>query len=153
MERESAQRSVRGGSVRTAFITLTSAQVKTLRATPQTIVPSKSGNIIEFISMRLALDYGGTNGFTESTANLAVKYTDGSGAQVSQDIESTGFIDQTADTVTNALPKIDAIVTAAGSVGKALVLHNLGAGEIAGNAAGNNLLKLVVHFRYVESRL
>lgn len=139
------------GRILTTKIRLTSAQVKALRATPITLVPAVVNKTLQLVSMQLELLYGGTNVFTESTANLGVKYTDGSGVQVSQTIESTGFIDQSANTVTSGEPKIDAIVTEAASLGKPLVLHNLGAGEIAGNAAADN--SLVVTISYVVNNL
>lgn len=125
---------------------LTSAQIKALRATPITLVDAVPGKMIEFVGANLKLDYG-SNVFTESADNLAVRYTNGSGAIVSDAIEATGFIDQSADTQTNALPKIDAIVASASAEGKALVLHNTGDGEYAGNAANDNTI--VVTVRYV----
>lgn len=129
-------------------VSLTSAQVKAVRATPITLVPAPGvGKVLEFMSASLFLDYGGTNVFTESTANLAIKYTDGSGVAVSQTIESTGFIDQSADTLTNARPALDAIVAKSGAENKALVLHNIGAGEIAGNAANDNVLRVRIAYR------
>jgi hypothetical protein len=128
-------------------ITLTAAQVKALRATPITVMPAQgAGKVVEFVSGVAFLKYGGSNGFTESTANLALKYTDGSGVQISQTIESTGFIDQTASTQTSILNKLDAIVAKTGSDNKAVVIHNLGGGEIAGNAANDNTLKLDLTF-------
>lgn len=132
--------------------TLTNAQIKALRATPITLVPAPGANkMLELVSLVLELK-AGTNALTESTANLAVKYTNGSGAQVSQTIESTGFIDQTVDTTTLGLPKIDPIAASSASLNKALVLHNLGAGEIAGNAAADATLKYKVSYR-VHSNL
>lgn len=134
------------GQVVTQVVRLTSAEIKALRATPKTLVNGIAGKTIQLVSATLLMDYGGTNAFTETADNLAIRYTDGSGVIVSQAIETTGFIDQTADTVTNALPKIDAIVTVAGSKGKALVLHNTGDGEIAGNAGNNNTMEVAVSY-------
>lgn len=134
------------GQVVTQVVRLTSAEIKALRATPKTLVDGIAGKTIQLVSATLLMDYGGTNAFTETADNLAIRYTDGSGVIVSQAIETTGFIDQTADTVTNALPKIDAIVTVAGSKGKALVLHNTGDGEIAGNAGNNNTMEVAVSY-------
>lgn len=128
-------------------VNLTNAQIKALRATPATLVPAPKNGRLQFEFARLKLNYAGTNAFTETADNLAVRYTDGSGAIVSQAIETTGFIDQTANTETNALPKIDAIVTTANSVGKPLVLHNTGDGEIAGNAGADNTMKIWVGYR------
>ncbi len=128
-------------------LAFTSVQVKAIRATPQTLVAAPgAGYFLEFVDAWLMLDYG-SNVFTESTDNLQVKYTDGSGAAASQAIETTGFIDQSADTYTNALAKIDTIVAAASLANQALVLHNTGDGEIAGNAANDNVLRVRVRYR------
>jgi len=135
------------GEVIVTRLVLTSAQVKALRATPQTIVPAPKEGRIQLESALLKMNYGGTNAFTETADNLAIRYTDGSGVIVSQTIETTGFIDQTATTETSALPKIDAIVASANALKKPLVLHNTGDGEIAGNAGADNTLEVIVAYR------
>lgn len=130
-----------------ASVTITNAQLKALRATPKTLVAAPgAGKVIEFVSLLLSLDYG-TNVFTETADNMAVRYTDGSGVIVSQAIEATGFIDAAADTVTFGLPKIDPIVTAAGSANQALVLHNTGDGEWGGNAGADTIVYAKVAYR------
>lgn len=132
-----------------AVVTVTNAQIKAARATPVTLVPAPgSGKMLQFVSAVLRLN-AGTNVLTESTANLAVKYTDGSGVAVSDTIETTNFIDQAAATYTSAVPVKDAIVAATGCVNKALVLHNVGAGEIAGNAAGDATLTVWINYRVI----
>jgi hypothetical protein len=136
-----------GGELRYAEVVLTSAEVKALRATPKTLVPAPgAGKVLEFLGGLAFLD-AGTNVFAEATANLAVKFTNGSGVQVSQTVETTGFIDQAADTVTNILPKLDSIVSKANGENQPLVLHNLGAGEITGNAAGDGVLRVKFAYR------
>lgn len=133
-----------------AVVTLTSAQIKALRATPITLVPApKTGYVNVLVQACLKLKYGGTNVFTETADNLAIRFTDGSGAIVSQTIETTGFIDQSANTETSCLPKIDAIVASSASAGAPLVLHNTGDGEIAGNAGNDNQLQVVVIYKQV----
>lgn len=133
--------------VLTARVSLTNAEIKALRATPKTLVAAPgAGYKLEFVSADLYLDYG-TNVLTESADNLAIRYTDGSGVIVSQAIEATGFIDQTADTATNALPKIDGIAAKSGCENKALVLHNTGDGEYGGNAAADTLMRVLVTYR------
>lgn len=134
------------GKLVTRKYLLTNAQIKALRATPFELVPGIAGKLITFVSAQLQLNYGGTNVFTESAANFVVRYTNTTGAIVSQVIENTGFIDQSANTVTNGLGKIDSIVTKAASQGQGLFLHNNGAGEIAGNAAADNTLSIAVSF-------
>lgn len=129
-----------------ADVTLTAAQVKGMRAAPVELVAAPAtGSVIMLIGAMLKLDYG-SEVFAETADNMAIRYTDGSGAIVSQAIESTGFIDQSADTISNALPKIDAIVTSAGSEAKSLVLHNTGDGEISGNASNDSTLTVRIYY-------
>jgi hypothetical protein len=128
-------------------VTLTNAEIKALRATPKTLVAAPgTGKVLEFVSATMKLS-GGANAITETTDNMAIRFNDGSGAIVSQAIEATGFIDQTAATVTNALPKIDAIVAYASAANKALVLHNTGDGEYAGNAAADVTMAIDIAYR------
>lgn len=129
-------------------VSLTNAEIKALRATPKTLVAAPgTGKVLEFLGALLLLDYGGTNVFTETADNLAIRYNNGSGVIVSEAIESTGFIDQSADTLTNAIPKIDVIAAKTGSENLSLVLHNTGDGEIAGNAANDNTMRVKVTYR------
>lgn len=138
------------GIMNYATVSLTSAQVKALAATQIELVAAPgAGKMIKFMGATLKLVYGGSNGFTETDDNLAIKYTDASGVAVSNTIEMTGFIDQTADTYTNAEPATDAIVVATGAENQALVLDNIN-DEIAGNAANDNTLEVSVAYRVVE---
>lgn len=133
-----------------AEVTLTSAEVKALATTPIELVAAPgAGNVLIFLGASLKLVYGGSNGFTESGDNLGVKYTNAAGVQVSQDIEMTGFIDQTASTYTNAEPAIDSIFAASAGENAALVLDNLNS-NIAGNAANDNTLVVSVLYRTVS---
>lgn len=135
------------GATRTAEVAITNAEIKALRATPKTLVAAPgAGKVLEFVSAVLLLDYG-SNALTESADNLAVRYTDGSGTIVSQAIECTGFIDQTADTATNALAKIDGIAAKSACENKALVLHNTGDGEFGGNAGADTTMRVKVTYR------
>jgi hypothetical protein len=102
--------------------------------------------MLQFVSAVL-VNNGGANALTESADNMAVKLGNGAGAAVSQDIEATGFIDQTAATVTSALPKVDPIVAKANAANKALVLHNTGDGEYGGNAAADVTMSIKVAYR------
>jgi len=128
-------------------VSLTSAEVLLLATTQKTLVAAPgAGKCLEFVSALLKLDYGGTNAFTESADNLVVKYTNASGVAVSQVIECTGFIDQTADTYTNAVPEKDQIVVATGCENQALVLDNNNA-NFAGNAGDDNALIVGISYR------
>lgn len=136
-----------GAEFKFADVLVANAEIKALRATPKTLVPAPgAGKVLEFVSAVLQLK-AGANVLTEATANLAIKYKDGTGVQVSQTIETTGFIDQAADQVTYGLVKLDPITARAGCENQPLVLHNLGAGELAGNAANDALLRVKVLYR------
>lgn len=135
-------------TIQYAEVSMTSAEVKALRATPKTLVAAPgAGLVLEYLSMVLLVDYGGTNGWTESTNNLAVKYENGSGTAVTGTIEMTGFIDQTADTMTTSIYKIDTIAAKTACENKALVLHNTSGAEIGGNAANDNVLRAKIAYR------
>ena len=135
------------GVLQWAEVSLTNVNIKALRATPITLVAAPAaGKVLEFVSAVLLLDYG-TNVLSETADNLAVRYTNTTGAIASETIEMTGFIDQAADMVTTARAKADVIVTAAGSIAQALVLHNTGDGEFADNAAANTLMRVKVSYR------
>jgi hypothetical protein len=127
-----------------AEVALTSPQILALRATPITLVAAPgAGKVLEFVGGVLILDATAT-AYVESAANLAVRYTNGSGVKASQDIEATGFIDQTTDTMTTMQPRIDAIVAKSGCENAALVLHNIGAGEYT---TGTGVLRVKVMYR------
>ena len=134
------------GFLQYADVTITAAQVKAIRATPIELVAAPAaGSAHMLIGAMLKLNYG-SEVFTETADNLAIRYTDGSGVIVSQTIESGSFIDASADTITNALPKIDAVVVATGAEAKALVLHNTGDGEIAGNASNDSTITVRTYY-------
>ena len=133
--------------VQTDRIELTAAQIKTLRATPQELVPTPgAGKALEFVSIMMKL-VAGTEILSESTDNLVVNYTDGAGVSVSDTIETTGFIDQAADTQTNGRPVKDNIVVSTGSENQPFVLFNSGNAEIAGNASDDAVLIIHTTFR------
>jgi len=138
------------GIMNYATVSMTATQVKALATTPIELVAAPgAGKMIKFMGASLKLVYGGTNVFTESGDNLGIKYTNAAGVQVSNTIESTGFIDQAASTYTNAEPATDAIVAASAAENAALVLDNLN-NNIAGNAADDNTLEVSVAYRVVE---
>ena len=136
-------------TIQQAQVTLTAAQIKALAATQITLVAAPgAGKAIQFLGAMLKLNYG-SEVFTESADNLVIKYTNASGVAVSDVVECTGFIDQSADTITNAIPVKDAIVAAASCENQALVIDNNGDGEFGGNASNDSTISVDVSYRVV----
>ena len=134
-------------TIQYAEVSIAAAAIKTLRATPvQLVAAPGAGKFVEFVSAQLFLDYGGA-GLTESSDNLAVKFDSGSGVAVSETIEATGFIDQVADTITNAIAKKDVIVAKTAAENKKLVLHNTGSGEFGDAGTSTSVLRVKVAYR------
>jgi hypothetical protein len=125
---------------------LTNANIKALNATPIELIAAPGADkFIEVISAKLILDYG-SEVFTESADNLILAYDDGT-TQVGDTIEATGFIDQSADTVTNWIGVKDGIVSAALSVNKNVSISNSGDGEYAGNASADSTMTIKIIYR------
>ena len=136
-------------TVQYAEVTVSTAELLALATTPKTLVAAPgAGLFIMFLGAELVLDYNTTQ-YTEAGDNMGIKYTDAAGVQVSDTIEMTGFIDQAADTITNAVPVKDAIVAAAGAVNQALVLDNLNANF----AAGDSPVYVKVHYKVCSAGL
>ena len=117
--------------IQTAEVAVTVAEMLAVRATPKTLVAAPgSGYALQFISAVFIYDYAAA--FTETDDNLAIRYTDGSGTVVSLTLETTGFLDATADKI-STIGKLatDVLVTA----NAALVLHNTGNGELGGTGS------------------
>ena len=133
--------------VQTAVVTLTTSEILNLRATPKILVAAQGANtFIRYLGATLRLVYG-SSAYTESGDNLAVRFTDGSGVEVSETIETTGFIDQTVNTLTSSKPKLDAIVAQSASANAPLVLHNTGSAEFA---AGDGSMVVYIDYQVIS---
>jgi len=133
------------GFLQWADVTITAAEVKALATTPIELVAAPAaGSFHQFIGAVFKLNYG-SEVFAEAGDNLGVKYTDASGVQVSSTIETTGWIDQSADTITNAIAAQDAIVAATSAEAQALVLDNLGS-NITGNASNDSTVTVRTYY-------
>lgn len=136
--------------LQTATVTISTVLVKTLNATPQTLVAAPgAGKALIFLGAQLMLDYNSVayDGVAAGE-DLAIKYTNASGAQVGQ-IEATGFLDQAADEHRWAYP-VGASAAALAQVefvaNSPLVLHML-TGEIA---TGNSPLRVKTYYRVID---
>lgn len=114
-----------------AEVAITVAEMLALRATPKELVAAPgAGYVLEFLSATAIYDYAAA--FTESTDDLAVRFTNGSGAIVSTTLDTTGFLTATSDQIRTH----KAIVTDVTPVANAaLVLHNTGDGEYGGTGS------------------
>jgi len=130
-----------------AEVTLTNAQVLALRATPATLVAAPGAGLrLQFLGASLNIS-AASGAWGETTDNLGVMQGTG---QVSDTIEATGFIDQTAKTHTAARPAVDGIGADAQMVNTALKLKNLGDGEYTGGNAASTI-KVSVLYRTVAA--
>jgi hypothetical protein len=119
-------------------VALTSAQVLALADTPVELVPAPgAGKVLQFLGALLILDFNSA-GYTESSDNLTINYTNESGLTASEVIECTGFIDATADKMITAIPAKDIIPVA----NAALVLSN----ENDNFAVGDSPIRVKVLF-------
>lgn len=135
---------VADGIPRAAEVLISSSEIIALNATPKTILAAPgTGKVAEFIGGMLLIG-SGTVAYVESGANLAVRYVGSGGVQISEEIETTGFIDQTEDTLAMVLPKHGAIATKAESENQPLVLHNLSAQEYT---TGDGILRFKFGYR------
>jgi len=132
-------------------IDLTNAEIKALRASPKTLVPAPgAGYFLQLDSLWLILN-AGTNVLSESADNLVVEYA--SGVDATAAIETTGFIDQAVDQVAYYRGINIATATAADIANQGLRLFNTGDGEIAGNAALDATMRVVVNYRIFKTGL
>lgn len=137
----------------TKTFTIASGGVKALAASPVTIASSPGvGKANVFLNATIKLAPNALDAFAENGggSNLAFKLGNGSGLQVSEDIEMTGFITQTTNYLTSTNAKKDLIAAQTTYEDKALVLHNIGAGEITGDAAGTGELQVSVSYRVIN---
>jgi len=126
-------------------IQINSTQIKSLAATPITLVPAIANTVIKPLSITYNMKYGGTNAFTEAGQAMGLYYVNGVGAPASMGFMATGFINATtsmvmADTVAWPLPVVENTVA-----GQPLVLTQTGA-EWAGNAANDNTMTIFVTY-------
>lgn len=138
-------------------VALTNAQIKALRATPVAVIPAQgAGKVIVVTSCTVFLKYGGTNAFTaqNSDNNLVLRRKDTSGCVLFQGL-TQAFMQATASgvaqlqTITGGSPAT-VFDSKTQSDNQAIVAHNGSAGEISGNAAGDNTLLLKIGYRVYD---
>lgn len=107
--------------IKSKIVTLTAAQVRTLNATPVTVVAAPgSGKALVVMGWHVWYDYAtAAYDAVASGDDLALKYTNASGAQAAVKIAGAGFADQTSDqhryapgTITETTPVENAALVA-----------------------------------------
>ena len=119
-------------------VTVTAAQLRTLAASPVTLVAAAAGKF--YVFKGAVIQYrGGSNVYNSVGAgeDLAIRYTDGSGAIVSATLDTTTDIN--FGSVTDDESYMPALATVVAPVTNSpLVLDNVGAGELASADAAAN---------------
>lgn len=132
------------GQIQQATVVLTSAQVKSLNATPITIVPAPgAGYVINPLVLTVKKKYGGTNVWTAAAAQtLRLNYTNGAGTTIFTTALSNLSITSANDRIA-AAGGLSSTSGSYSSIGnQPIVILNPVATEISGNAANNNTITI-----------
>lgn len=138
--------------VRYVDVTISSAELLALNATPKQLVAAPGANLALVFEGAVAFYDYGTAAYAGIAAgeDLSVKYTDGSGAAVGG-CETTGFLDGTADATRYILPTAAASgVSQITPVANAALVAHLLSGEIT---TGDSPIKMRVYYRVVPTVL
>lgn len=136
--------------VRARTVTVTSAELLALNATPVELVPEPGpGRALIFEGAQLHYDYG-TAAYAGVAAgeDLAFKYDGASGVQIGE-VETTGFIDQTNDEYRWAYPAANtgAVLPSAVFTGNGPIMLHMLVGEVI---TGDGDLHVKVLYRVVD---
>lgn len=132
--------------IRETVVTLTNAQVKTLNATAVSVIAAPgAGKIVQVVDVLGKLNYATAAFDSVGTGDdFVLRYTNTSGGIAAQ-LESTGWLDATADAYQYAI--------AASSVkplANAAVVAHILAGEIYGSAGGGSVT-LKIKYRVIDA--
>lgn len=135
-------------AVATADVTIATGELLALNATPKQLVAAPgAGKALILVDAQLMLDYNSAayDGIAAGE-DLEIRYTNGSGQLVAT-IETTGFLDATADAYRHIYPASAAAIT---PVANAALVMDLATAEIA---TGNSPLKVRVRYREITLAL
>lgn len=129
----------------TTATTITSEQVKSLRANPITIISSPPpGTLIYFLGAQSKYVYGGSSAFT-NVKDLALQISGGP-TTISSNIDGLGFLNQTESLYQLCFQQGNPKMSIANTEGRELVLKNVGGSEITGNPENDNSLVITVYY-------
>jgi hypothetical protein len=133
------------GNTLLVAVTLTSAQVKALNATPITIIAAPgAGKAIVIVFASGSLNYGGTNVFTAAAAQTIGLYYNTTAGRAS--LLANAQIIASASQIDSFTGTFGAAKTSSTYDNIALKAYNPVATEIAGNAANNNTVTIYVSY-------
>ncbi len=133
----------------TAEVTLTSAQIKNLHATPIDIVPAQGvGKVIVPISIISKFIYGGSNVFVAG-ASQSIQLSYGTVTQI-LNIAQNAVIVANASSYSNGPSNLFTNIPSANVENMPLTAYNPIATEISGNAADDNTITIVVLYYVVD---
>lgn len=116
--------------VRVREVTVSSAELLALRATPKTIVPAPGAGKMNVFHAAVFIADNGT-AYVVGTNDLAFRYASTTGDVISQTIDTAGLLDQTTDIMSYVGPvATDSKTPKADCENTTIVLHNTGAGEL-----------------------
>jgi hypothetical protein len=131
----------------TDTVECSNACIKGLRAAKLELTPAPgAANFIELESVVFVLDYGSEVLTVNADDNLVVEY-ETSGTDATAAIETDGFLTAAADTVQIVRGAAIATVPSANILNKKLLLFNVGAAEVGGNASNDSTMTIKVSYR------
>jgi len=141
-----------GGGLLTATVTLTSAQIKALNATPIQLVAAPGANKIIMLEQAAAkFTYGGTNVFVAGASqvinifwNNGVTAAYSTGAPLISNATIVGSANKFCAGLSGPTSVVNQVAGILDNVN--LVVQNPIATEITGNAANNNTITIVVQY-------
>lgn len=138
------------GGLSVANITLTSAQIKTLHASPITVIPAQgAGKVVLVVGQPIGkFVYGGSNVFVAGAGQVVSLYF-GTAFQIGIPITNAILVGTTSGYVTNNPATITGTALSTFE-NTAITLYNVSATEISGNAANNNTISYSVLYRVVS---
>lgn len=132
-------------------VTITSAQLLALNATPKSLVPAPgAGRANVFAGAVVFYDYNSAAYAVDAADNLQIRYTDGSGQLVAA-CETDGFLTLTADAVRYVLPLVGSTTLSdITPVANAALVAFMANSEVI---TGDSPLLLRVYYRVIPTSL
>lgn len=136
------------GVQRMAEVTVSSAELLALRATPKTLVAAPGAGLMNVFHGALIIADNGT-AYVVGTNDMAIRYASTTGDIISQTIDTAGLLDQTTDIASWTEPvTTDSKTPKADCENQPLVLHNTGAGEFT---TGTGVVRVKIYYSVITT--